>query len=584
MTNLRISFHCVLGWLLLALATSAACAAESLVALVGSEAGLCLEATGLKRRLLAAAASPLAERLQETGLYREWLAGEDFQKLLRARDELERFTGQGNLERFLGDLFGQSIVVAVYPKGGGDAAGILLVRAADAAVLEETIAAWNQAEQASLQTFSHAGVEFVRRIPSRSPTDRDVPERDVKTQFYLRRGTLLAVSESDDLIRRTIDLSRTDDAAADPAAAASLAQTPRYLRAMDALLLDSTVTLFFNPRAWDRDASRGSEPPADAVLRAWQHCEAVAIGLQLTGGIVAETVFQFRQLDADAPWSRFVSSTRGLPEFLQRVPRQALVVWASRLDLAAGERLLTAQLPDEPRQQWERVKQLSPLLAVDVVNDLLPNLGPNWGLYVVARQAPTLLAPVDGLAAFEFDGSTPAEQRLDASLETALDRAGRIVSQQTGITLEVHSRSSGANVVRWLDGLGEYRPAYCVGGGYVVFASAPDLVEDFLTAPPESRLPHSQEFRRWSSAYFASASQLLFVNVAELHRQLAAHREWLVDAAATTSQTLAAENAGRRLERFHELFGLVDAVFVSVELAPTQVRVVTGGVVGPRPE
>jgi Protein of unknown function (DUF3352) len=565
----------------LALAQDRGQAVRPLVGLVGRDAGLVVEVSQLAEQLPAVARSPLLDRLKDLELYQRWLVSDDYRKLLATREQIESLLDTASLAQLVQDVFGESVVVAVYPAEGAEPAGILLTQASAPDVLARTLTAWNEAERAEVVPVRHGGIEYVKRtVP---PAD-DAPESSPQTQFYVTLGSTLALSDNESAIQRTIELAGSNDPSA------SLASQPQYQTARQLLAESTVASAWVNPRAWEATAADADEAAVGVragVLR--RKVESVIVGVRFEDGLVLEAVVSLEPASADDRWGEFVAQAAGSAEFLPRAPRSALLVLAGRTDFTRSEQLLAAQLPENERRQWELIKQLSPLLAIDVVNDVLPALGQNWALYVVPRDDPQAQVPVDVLFAFELASGprigdrSPARERLKRGLATAWDRLARFLSQGgERPQVKVESRMLGTTEIRSIAGLGPIAPAFALSEDRLVLGTAPTAAEDLLNLPETERLSAAPPFGAWHERYFAGRNPALYVNVEAVRDFVSRHRDVLTRRAADEGR-LTPEAAAERLDRFDDLLKLVDAAFVTVELGERHIRVVVGGVVEEAP-
>lgn len=551
--------------------------ARALVELVGRDAGLIVEVNGLTEQFPVAAASPVLSRLHELELYRRWLASDDYEKLLETRDQLESLLDAESLGQLVRDLFGESVVVAAYRSGQSEPAGILLTQARSTDVLARTVSAWNAAESAELETRQHAGLGYFRRTV---PAD-DAPAAGPKTQYYATLGRTFALSDSESAVQRTIELAAAGDAAA------SLAGEATYQTARRSLAEGTLASAWVNPRVWEDDSEGDNSLTSLEAAGLSRDVESVITGLRLNGGIVLEAVVHLAEAPTHDTWSEFVEQAGGAPGFLSRAPQTALVVLAGRTDFTRTERLVAAQLPEENRRQWEMLKQLSPLLAIDLVNDVLPVLGEQWVLLILPRDEPRPQAPVDAVFAFELAAGpaagerVPGRDRLERGMATAWDRLARFLSQGGSLPdVAVQTDSTGDGEIHWVAGLGPYAPTCAVSEDALVFASSPDAARAWLNLEADDQLGNHPAFSEWHRLYLADRNPVLFINVEAARSFVREHREILAQRAADDGK-LSAAGAAERLDRFDDLLKLVDAAFAAVELNERSIRVVVGGLVEP---
>ena len=588
-----------LAWLLFfAFASSRpSLAADRLLRLVGSDVGICVEASNLGKRLPVLADSQLAERLQNSSFYRQWRESKDYRKLEHAREIIEKLTGKP-FEQFATELFGESVVLALYPAGGDKLAGVLLTQTSKEKDLQAALDAWNGAEpRHRLERLEHAGQTYFRR------TKPPAGKKRGEVLYYVTLGRLFAFSDTESLIQQVIELNRastgngpTNAKAAGDAGRECLFDSASYQTARRSLSPDSVVSVYLNPRQLD-DAIKPKphEPdPPQALVEIWRRCESLVFGIRLGEGIVVEAVAHYKQSDASGKWTRLIERTSGPPDFLQRVPRNALAAVAGQHDLDGLSQLVLEQMPKPKRQQLNAFRQIARglLLGLDLFDDVLPNLKPNWVLYVVpAQQSRGDAPPVDGLLALELpaDAKPNAARRkanlrdaLHNGLNTALHLA---VAAHNGKSPKVPAIVRDTEVpypgqtdkvlVRWIEGMEPYQPAYAITPNHLIFSSSRKLIEEFISTEPEERLISDDGFQRWRESFFPQASQVLFVNVARVRDFVAGHREYFVRQ-AVRRKTVDAAEAARRVKRLDDVLQLADGAFMAARIADDHVRLVVG--------
>ncbi len=599
---MKANLFFLLAWLLLfaGVSTQPLFAADRLLRFVGADASICVEASQLGERLPALTRSTLLGRLQNSSIYREWLKSTDYQKLEHARETVEKLTGKP-IGQFAAELFGESLVLALYPVADGKLAGVLLTRAASEEVLEAALDAWRRAEPWELTRIEHAGQTYFRRAKPAKGKQRG------EIQYYVAIGRLFAISDRESLIRQVIDLSqaplknkRTNTKTVGGANRENLFDSAFYQRARRSLSRDSVASVYVNPRQLDDLVKpKPHEPsPPQALVELWRRCESLVFGIRLDEeGIVLEAVAHYKASDASAQWSRLIEKTSGPPDFLQKVPRHALAAVAGRHDLAGLARLFLEQIkraPESKRQQFNNLRQVARglLLGLDLFDDVLPSLKANWGLYVVpAQQSRGDAPPVDGLMAFELpadakpssgDGKANLRDALHNGLNTGLNLLTALHNGTSPKVLAIVrnrkvSRPPQTDTVllRWIEGFGPYQPAYAITPDHLVFSSSPKLIEEFLSAETGKRLISDPKFRRWRESFFPQANQIVFVNVAEVRDFIAAEREYFVRQ-AIRSESITAAEAKKRLKRLDDLLQLVDGAFIAGRIADDHVRLVLG--------
>ncbi len=134
---------------------------------------------------------------------------------------------------------------------------------------------------------------------------------------------------------------------------------------------------------------------------------------------------------------------------------------------------------------------LGAVLGKDVVKEILPAFGPDWGLCVTAptpeskHWAPRMLFAVKVAAG---EGSDPIDEALLMGVHTLTQMA--ILShnkQSSGQMITLRTTVLDKVKVRYLQGEGTFppgiRPAFALKSGYLLLASAPEEVQRFKINP-----------------------------------------------------------------------------------------------------
>lgn len=552
--------------------------AQNLLDFVRSDVGLCVQADGLARRIPELADAPFFRRVQEWPPCRQWRERDD-RKLRRAAKGIERAVGEP-LPQFLREVFGESVVLAIFPRAMAEPAGLLLLRASDDAALERAVQAWNMADGAQIETLSHVDQTYYRR--TRPPRD----ERPAETQFYFRAGRVLGLSDREPMIRQALEL------AAGRSAVGPLSQSDHYAQARRVLAPDSLLTFYFNPRPWDVvfPAETPHDGPQRLIAALWRRCNAVMAGVRADRGLIVEAVAQYG--NRGTPPRQQTTSTTGPAESLRHIPRHALAAAAGRTPFATIAALATRR-GTLGGDQWQRARQIARglLMGRDPLSDVLPQLGPNWCAYVVPRSQPAADAvPVDGLFAVELpppdaavgEETIPLREALHNALLTGMNLMAALHNSQENPSAAIvrSAEIEGAGTLRWIESLGPYRPAYLVTDEALIVASAPDLIRAHLRITPSESLSAAPDFSAWADEFFPQAGHVLFVNLVETRRFLETHHDALAQHVAR-SKSLSSDEAAQQLDRLRQTLTLFDGLFLAARVDDGQVRLILGGAVEP---
>lgn len=566
---------------------------DNLLGLIGADAGLCIEVKDLKKHLPQIEHSEFFRRLQQLDLYQSWVGSEHYRQLLMARASVERLTGRPFGET-IGDMFGESVVVAVYPATDGQAAGVLVTRASGPEAIRSALDAWNRAEPHRTETLEHLGqVYHARTRASASQLGASA------TIYYVTLGRNLALSDSESRIRQVIELeaaSHSDDSATKTGGAAALIDTEKFQQARESLSSDSIASAYFDPRSWDGflDFESDDSYRHRALCAIWRRCESLIAGVRLSDGPVLELIVHYDGADASPKWDRFIERAQGDADFRHRVPRRAIAAVAGRHDIGGLKKLIPEFLPQRMQRQWDNYLATARglLFGLDLFDDVLPELEPNWGAYIVPGTPERIAngAPLDGLIAFQLpDPEHDEVGETGLSLRAALDNALRaslnlIILNNDDTTQSepavVRSEKRDGVMVHWIEGLESYQPAYALGEEYLLIASTPELISECLTIRPEESLAAVPRIECARQEYCPLDNQLLYVDVVDLRNLIADQRELFIHH-ATTTHGWPLEWAKYELERVEDVLQLVDTAFLAGQINEHRLHIVLGGVVAP---
>jgi hypothetical protein len=552
--NVRRSLLALLLLLPPAVAAAATPRDEAL-RLVPDDVGFCLVVSDLRDHADALAGSPFLEQFRASPLWLAVLASAETTKLLAVEKQFRKDLGI-DWARLRDDVFGDAIVVAYRPGPAGQMSkqdqDLIVIRARDAKVLAELLERVNQVQRerkevTELEPRTYQGQTYYRRV------DRG------HENFYYRRGPVLALSGKEAMLQRVIDLDR-QAGTAEP----SVARQLRLLGADRRL-----VALWINPRAFEaeieRKAAASKEQEATvtrAFLAYWKSLDGVALSFDL--GRDAEVALAVRaNVERLPPGARrFFAGLARPSELWQRFPDGALLTIVGRFDAPALAEMLDAFLTTEERQGlWQALQGgLGAVIDKDVVKDVLPNVGPDWGLCVAAPPAgerawfPQILFAVR---------VRPGDGGVDQALFSALksfavlgvidhnqknkDQTSLKTVQQEQVEVKYLANEMfppGCN------------PAFALKAGYLVFASSPDVIRRFGAA--QAPAPNAEEF------------PLLRLSLKALRQYVQERREPLARASAEKHQISPAE-AEQRLSGL--LLGLqfFERIEVSQRPGPGQV-------------
>jgi hypothetical protein len=516
---------------------------EELLRYVPDDVGFCLVVQNLRGQLRELAGSPFGLRVRESAGAKALRASAEWGQLKQAGQYLERHLGV-NAEKLFDDLLGEAFAFAYRPGPLGkqeDEQGLFLLRARDEKTLAGFVAKINAlqkdtGELKALEEVDHKGVKYVRR--------REAKE----TNYYYLNGPVLLFSGQELLLRQAVEREKRVEG-----------DSPLLRQMRELKLDDALVGLLLNPRAWDAAvaASKPADPAARMAVRAWKALGGVGVGVHLESDVRVRLSVQVKTEDLPAAARRLFASASKPSAAIQH-PEEALLAVSGRLDLAALFEHVGECLTKPARQAMEAElgRTVGAALGRDVVKDLLPAIGPDWGISVTAPPpgakgwAPQVVAAVKLARGDEADPTDEAV--LAAAHSAAMVAVLGHNKQHPEKTIRLRSAVLGGVRVRYLEGDAfppGVRPAFALKGGHLVLASSPDGVERFKAGAASEEAP------------------LLRSSLKEWRSYLAARREPLAGAVAC-KDGLTKDKALAKIDEVRAVLELFDRVELRQQTSP----------------
>lgn len=549
-------------WLSLAAcaALPATSLAQSLLDFVGDETGFCLHLERVPAWSESLESSAFVRRLEQTPLIRNWKAGRDFDQMRQNLVQLELLLG-GPLDRVLRETIGRELVLAVDPKAPGQPAGILLTAPTNRSTVDRVLGIWNRIEEATTTELSGG---YVQRTVGRQPP-----------VYYYLRDDLFAISDRESLIREIAATDRGGEVHPRP-----LSASPEWSRARGSLSAPAWGTVYFRPRLWEGVLPRESNAPVvGPVLRELARAESLIFGLDGESGLHWELSVQFVRGELPA----VLRAESGHPEATSRdwpeLSNGTLLAVAGRGGPNELATWIREAIPNKNLREWRVVRQFlrGLLLDRDPLDDVLPRLGPDWGVRIVDDPGAAAI-PLGMMATLEFrpgpDAEPAGEPRaeLSKSLDHFLKTSLQIVAAQLDpeasdpAELQVETLAPGVTL-RWLEGLPWVRPACVVTTDRVLVSTSPDLLKPIVAG----RRSDSVETAISSRSRIGAARQVVFFNVRATRSFLMRHREelpgWLQ---VPPGETARAVEAFRQVE---ETLAAVDEAYFALSIVDDGLRI-----------
>jgi hypothetical protein len=536
---------------LLAGRATAASPRDELLRFVPDDAGFCLVVQNLRAQAADLLASPFVQQWSRSPLAAGLAASAEWKQVVRAEAELRKILGV-DWPTLRDDVLGDAFVFAYRPGPAGKPEqdqGLFLLRARSAKVLGNLVARANEAQKAcnelkGLVEREHRGVKYVRREETRHPT------------FYLLRDRVLLFTSQEAFLRQAIEQDL--DLAANA--------RPPQARRLGALNLDDALlAVTLNPRAFDEAvAARSAEGPAARTLAGiWKALQGVGLGVHLDRDLRLSLTVKARAEDLPAPARRFLLSGSKASGVWSAFPDNALLAVASRVDVPALYELLGQCLGPAARERLEAglKHSLGAVLGKDVIREVIPALGPDWGLCLTAPPAEGKTWAPGFLLAVKVAEGEPGDP-VDQALLGAVHLGAQLAvlgNNKTHPDRPIRLRASTLEgvKVRYLDGEGTFppgvRPAFALKAGHLVLASSPDEVARFKPAavPAGGTVP------------------LLRLSLKDLRRYLKQRRDELA-AVVAHKDNVPKEKALERIDGTAAVLHFLDRVELTQKTAPGQ--------------
>jgi hypothetical protein len=559
----RAGFFLALGLLALAVPVRAATPREELLRLVPDSVGFCVIVQDLRGHAASLDASPFVEQLRQSPLIAKLRTSEELKKLDRFEAKMKDKLGL-DWAQLRDNVLGDALAFAYRPGPPGkpeQEQGLILLRARNAKILADLIERLNkvqkeEGELMELEECRHNGATYYRRS-----------ERGKPPTFYYAHGPVLALSSQEEMLRQAIDCDRKRDADAVPA-------VTRRLRELDAER--ALFAVWLNPRAFDAEVeSKAAGTPAERVPIVknfaiyWKALESVVLSLTPADREVNLSLGVRARVEELPPAARRLFHAASTPsELWRRFPEQTLVAAGSRLDGAALLDMLGGFLTPQGRQSLDDDlnRQVGALLGGDLHKEVLPALGPDWGLYVTAPEAKGkgwMPQSLFALRVAPTKGMAPLERTLLRTLDVF---AGLIIfghnHQHPDRPMTLKTLEADKREIHYLAserGLpAGVQPAFALINGYLVLSSSLDGIRRFVQTTP-------------APAPAADAPMpLVRVSIKDWRAYLKDHREPIVQFLADKHQ-LSRDDAGRQLENLLTSLQFVDRVELRQRTASGQV-------------
>jgi hypothetical protein len=545
---------------------------DELLRLVPDSVGFCLVIQDLRGHAATLRESPFIQQMSQSPFGVKIRSSEGVKKLDRFESKMKEKLGL-DWVKLREDILGDALVLAYEPGPPGkpeQEQGVLLLRARNEKTLADLIERINavQKEEGELKEIErcrHNDTVYFKRLECDKLTKVDKPP-----SYYYLHGPVLVVSPQESMIRRILDLERARASKTTPSGSASAPQggeqplegkAARQLRELDAER--SLLAVWINPRAFDAALeAKIADAPAERLTAVkqfavyWKALESVVVSLTPSEHEINIALGMRARVEALPPAARQFFADAAIPsDVWRRFPDSALAAVGGRFEGPALLEVIGGFLTPQQRQSMNAAmnRQLQALLGEDdFVGQVLPALGPDWGLCVRAPLASDKNWMPHALFALRVDGKR-SKKAIEPKLLGLLDFAARLAiflhnAQQSDRSLALKTGEVGGREVRYLAGdlPPGVQPAYGLLNGYLLLSTSLEEINRFSVTAPAS--PSS-----------AGSIPLLRISLKDWRTYIKQRRDPIVQFLAA-NYTSSPDEAARRVDGFLTGLQFIDRV------------------------
>ncbi|MCI0742004.1 MAG: hypothetical protein L0Y72_23470 [Gemmataceae bacterium] len=521
---------------------------EELLRLVPPQFGLVLTVQDLRGH---------AEKWEASSWLKNWRDSALGQALRQAPELQELFKFQTDLQKHLGidwptlrdDILGDAVVFAYQAGADGkpnDERGLFLVQARRPDKLAALIGKINLLQKANgelkaLEPLTHQGVIYQRRVEAKS------------AHYYLLQGGLLVYSAEEPLIHWVIDKQRE--------VPKSPGHILKHLRRAGAER--AFASLWVDPRAFDAEllqkAQQAAGPEAGFLkpfLAHWQALDALVFSCTFDERLEARLAVLARDKDLPAALRKLYTEPAQASDLWNRFPQNAVFSVAGRIDVLEIADAMADMVPAEARRSIQSMLDpVAALLGIDLRNDLLRHIGPDWGLAVYPATSDTEFPHVvAALAVQPGNKKVRADQTIYRGAQFFAGMAVMDYNSKNAEPIRLKTVQQGAVEVKYFsnpkvfpEGL---EPALALKDGYLLLASAPKAIERFTLATSKPAVSKDVPVVRFSAT--------------EMAKLLRGRKQQVIAHIAAKNNVSEAE-ASRHFEGLLSVLGLFDRAEVTHE-------------------
>lgn len=374
------------------------------------------------------------------------------------------------------------------------------------------------------------------------------------------------------------------------AKAPSLADLPIHREGNQRLSPDAAVQVYVNPRRWDAvigDSLNQNDLLENAAWHLWRACEFIVSSIEIGQPIRIGTYAQIDRKSLPPELVNLTENFIGTADFLERIPADSMVAAAGRLELFRLAQYLLSGMEPERRATIDLIRGFASgmLLGQDLVDDVLPQLGPNIGAFLLPEDTHRQSDWVIGLQVRE-----PADEdqpRIEETIQAALELVGVSTTdddpaandsdqnrsddnprdgnhQSPRATVEVRG---GVNYTE-ISGL-PFLPSgmaltYAFHDNYLLAGTSTDAVSRSVEVANPNSFANSSRFHSLVNVPVSAPSHVLFVDCRALETLMDNHSDVILDALASAGGG-GAKAAQRRLDDLQRWLAMVESLLLAAQ-------------------
>lgn len=536
---------------------------EQLLDYVPDKVGFCLVVTDLREHSEALLASPFVEQWQQSALGKALAMSDEVKQLAKFEKDVAALIGLDG-KQLRDEVFGDALVLAYRPGPPGkpeQEQGLFLVHAREPKLLAKMIDQINakQKEAGDLKTLEekqYKGTTYFKRTEKKATT------------FYFLDGPVFLFTGQENMLEEALErgLAKKDGEA-------PLTRRFRELGADRTLL-----SLWINPRAFDAqleaDRVNKNKTPAEiafanALTPYWKALDSIVVSAALEKELSVRLGLQMRTEELPAAARQFLKEAAKPSEVWSAMPEDAMFAVGGRLDLAALFEVLGEFMPEANRKNAR--EDLNRLIAAalgkeDFIKEVLPHIGPDFGMYVSAPPtSDKAWFPQTVLAVRVNDGAErpPFSRSVLLGLNAYAFATVQIYNKaHPQEKMSLKTAFQGNREVHYLVNERGFppdcQPALALHKNYIVFASSPTVLGRFTA-----------DFKP-GTAKATEEVPLLRASLKDLRRWLKEREEVLIPIVAEQNK-LTNDEAQQRMSTLRTGLEFVDRLEISQRPTPGQV-------------